>query len=93
MGVAGINRGEWGLSDIGWGLSELVDIKGGSRNEFVEGSVGWQILSNLREVKGIHRNYQESEDIEGVEGIKSILWILSILKGVYGVMEPYNSNF
>ncbi len=37
MGVAGINRGEWGLSDIGYwdwvGLSELVDIKGGSRNE------------------------------------------------------------
>ncbi len=34
MGLAGINWGEWGLSDIGyWGLSELVDIKGGSRNE------------------------------------------------------------
>ncbi len=31
MGLAGINRGEWGylILDIGWGLSELVDIKGG----------------------------------------------------------------
>ncbi len=30
-----MNRGEWVLLDIdiGWGLSELVDIKGGSRNE------------------------------------------------------------
>ncbi len=28
VGVAGINRGEWGcrILDIGWGLSELVDI-------------------------------------------------------------------
>ncbi len=35
MGVAGINRVNWGcqILDIGWGLSELVDIKGGSRNE------------------------------------------------------------
>ncbi len=35
MGVAGINQGEWWLSDIGYlmGLAELVDIKGGSRNE------------------------------------------------------------
>ncbi len=33
MGLAGINRGELGLLYIGWGLSELVDIKGGSRNE------------------------------------------------------------
>ncbi len=33
MELAGINWSEWGLSDIGWGLSELVDIKGGSRNE------------------------------------------------------------
>ncbi len=35
MGVAGFNLGEWGLSDIRYwvGLSELVDIKGGSRNE------------------------------------------------------------
>ncbi len=33
--VAVINLGEWGLLDIGYwvGLSELVDIKGGSRNE------------------------------------------------------------
>ncbi len=29
MGLAGINRAEWQLLDIGWGLSELVDIKGG----------------------------------------------------------------
>ncbi len=30
MGLAGINRGDWGcrILDIGWGLSELVDIKG-----------------------------------------------------------------
>ncbi len=30
MGLAGINRGEWGcwILDIGWGLSELVNIKG-----------------------------------------------------------------
>ncbi len=30
MGIAGINRGEWELSDIGYwvGLSKLVDIKG-----------------------------------------------------------------
>ncbi len=36
MGVAGINRGEWGgcgILDIGWELSELVDIKVGSRYE------------------------------------------------------------
>ncbi len=35
MGLEEINRGEWGLSDIGYwvGLLELVDIKGGSRNE------------------------------------------------------------
>ncbi len=35
MGLSGINQGEWGcrILDIGWGLSELVDIKGGSRNE------------------------------------------------------------
>ncbi len=36
MGLAGINQGEWGLSDIrywGGGLPELVDIKGDSRNE------------------------------------------------------------
>ncbi len=35
MGLAGINCGETGLSDIGYwvGLLELVDIKGGSRNE------------------------------------------------------------
>ncbi len=29
MGLAEINRCEWGLLDIGRGLSELVDIKGG----------------------------------------------------------------
>ncbi len=42
MGVAGINGGYQELAevnggcrilDIGWGLSELVEIKGGSRNE------------------------------------------------------------
>ncbi len=35
MVLAGINWGEWGLLDIGYwvGLSELVDIKGESRNE------------------------------------------------------------
>ncbi len=35
MTVAGINQSEWGcrILNIGWGLSELVDIKGGSRNE------------------------------------------------------------
>ncbi len=34
-GLAGINRGEWGLSDIGYwvGLSKLVDIKGDWKNE------------------------------------------------------------
>ncbi len=42
MGVAGINRGEWGcwILDIGWGFAELVDIKGGSRNEERVGGVG-----------------------------------------------------
>ncbi len=34
------------ILDIGWGLSELVDIKGGSRNDRVEGSGGWQILTD-----------------------------------------------
>ncbi len=35
MGLAGITQGEWGLMDIGYWvwLSELVDIKAGSRNE------------------------------------------------------------
>ncbi len=28
MGLEGINWGEWGLLDIGWGLLELVDIRG-----------------------------------------------------------------
>ncbi len=30
MGLAGINQVEWGcrILDIGWGLSELFDIKG-----------------------------------------------------------------
>ncbi len=37
-----MSRRQWGLADIkggkrildiGWGLSELVDVKGGSRNE------------------------------------------------------------
>ncbi len=34
MWLAGINQGEWRvILDIGWGLSELADIKEGSRNE------------------------------------------------------------
>ncbi len=32
MGLAGVNGG-CRILDIGWGLSELVDIMGGSRNE------------------------------------------------------------
>ncbi len=35
MGLAGINRVNGGcrILDIGYGLSELVDIKGGTSNE------------------------------------------------------------
>ncbi len=49
MGVAGINQGEWGcrILDIGWGVTELVDLKGAVGMN--RGSGGWQIL---REVKG-----------------------------------------
>ncbi len=40
--VAGINRDEWGcrILDIGWGLSELIDIKGDSRYEWRVVGVG-----------------------------------------------------
>ncbi len=44
--LTGVNRG-CQILDIGWGLSELVDIKGGSRNG-VEGSGGWQILMGVK---------------------------------------------
>ncbi len=40
MGLEGIDWGELLLSDIGWGLSELVDIKGSSRNELRVVGVG-----------------------------------------------------
>ncbi len=74
--------------DIGWGLSELVDIKGA-----VEMSKGeW----GLADIKGGKRNSYIINRIQnilrGIAGINSILWILAILRGVYGVMGLLNNR-
>ncbi len=63
------------ILDIGWGFSELVDIKGDSRNE--------QRVVGLAVIKGGINRIQKI--LKGVAGIKSIL---AILRGVYGVMGP-----
>ncbi len=67
MGLAGINQGEWGLSDIGQGLSELVDIKGAvgmSRGQW-----------GLVDIKGGNRNSQiltEVKILQGGEGVAEL---------------------
>ncbi len=76
-----MNGGCW-ILDIGWGLLELGDIKGGTTNE--QRVVGLADIKGVKEFIDINRS---QKILRVVVGIKSILWTLAILGVVYGVMD------